>query len=152
MSDWYPHVTVATVVEDNGRYLLVEEQAESGLVFNQPAGHLEADESLQRAALRETLEETGWQVALEGVVGIGLYTSPVNGVTYHRTTFYARPVKHFRARPLDDGIVRAVWMSYEEIVAESARMRSELVIDVIERYRDGHRYPLAMIYPPDTHA
>lgn len=143
---WYPHVTVATIVEQQGRFLMVEEHAESGLVFNQPAGHLEQGESLEQAAIRETLEETAWHVTLQGVVGVGLYTSPRNGVTYHRTTFFASADHHDSERQLDAGIQRAVWMSYEEILAESARMRSELVIDVIDRYRAGHRYPLQMIY------
>lgn len=145
--NWYPHVTVATVVERDGKFLLVEEYAESGLVFNQPAGHLEAGETLQQAALRETLEETAWTVELQGVVGMGLYTSPRNNVTYQRTTFYATPKLHHSEQSLDDGILRAVWMSYEEILAESGRMRSELVIEVIQRYRNGHRYPLTMLYP-----
>lgn len=143
---WYPHVTVATVVEQQGRFLMVEEESGSGLVFNQPAGHLERGETLEQAALRETLEETRWDVSLQGVVGVGLYTSPANGVTYHRTTFFATPIQQDASRELDSGIVRAVWMSYEEILAESGRMRSQLVIDVIDRYRNGHRYPLQMIY------
>lgn len=145
--NWYPHVTVATVVERDNTFLLVEEQAESGLVFNQPAGHLEAGETLAQAAVRETLEETAWTVTLRGVVGFGLYTSPHNGVTYYRTTFFADPRSHDPRRVLDKGIERAVWMSYEEILAESDRMRSDLVIEVINRYRSGHRYPLTMIYP-----
>ena len=143
---WYPHVTVATVVERDGKYLLVEEQAEGALVLNQPAGHLEANETLEQAALRETLEETAWEVTLKGVVGLGLYTSPLNNTTYQRTTFFAEALTHHPERQLDEGITRALWLSYEEILAESDRMRSRLVIDVIERYRNGHRYPLSMIY------
>ena len=144
--NWYPHVTVATIVEDNGKFLLVEEQSEQGLVLNQPAGHLEPNENLEQAAIRETLEETGWLVALEGVVGIGLYTSPLNQVTYHRTTFYARAIEHDPNRALDQGISRALWMTYDEILAESGRLRSHLVAEVIDKYRSGHRYPLDMIY------
>lgn len=143
---WYPHVTVATVVEKNGKFLLVEEQGENGLVINQPAGHLEANETLQEAAIRETLEETGWDITLQGVVGLGLYVSPINQVTYQRITFIGQAEQHHPDKALDDGILRALWLSYEEILAESDRMRSELVIEVIERYRNGHRYPLDMIY------
>lgn len=143
---WYPHVTVATVVEDNGRFLLVEEESASGqLVFNQPAGHLERNESLVEAAQRETLEETGWSVEIEGVVGVGLYLAPENGITYHRTTFFGRPLLHHPQRALDAGIVRAVWLTAGEIAELGARLRSPLVSRVIDQYRDGHRYPLSMI-------
>ncbi len=92
-AEWPPHVTVAVVVEQDGRYLMVEEKDEmvAGLVFNQPAGHLDPGEGLLEAALRETLEETGWEVELTGVVGISLATAP-NGITYYRTSFAARPV------------------------------------------------------------
>jgi 8-oxo-dGTP pyrophosphatase MutT (NUDIX family) len=146
MDEWYAHVTVATVVEDNGRFLLVEEYDGDRLVFNQPAGHLDPNESLIEGALRETLEETGWTVEIQGIVGVGLYTAPGNGVTYYRTAFHARPVAHAPSRRLDDGIVRAVWMTPEEIRAAHERMRSPLVPKVIEQYLAGHRYPLSMIF------
>jgi len=144
--DWQAHVTVATVVEDNGKFLLVEEFDNGQLVFNQPAGHLDPNESLIEAAKRETLEETGWTVDIQGIVGVGLYTAPSNGVTYFRTAFFAQPVAHDAARKLDEGIVRAVWLTLDEIRAESARMRSPLVPQVIEQYLAGHRYPLSMIF------
>jgi 8-oxo-dGTP pyrophosphatase MutT (NUDIX family) len=146
MDDWYAHVTVATVVEKEGRFLLVEEHCNGGLVFNQPAGHLDPGEDLVEAAARETLEETGWQIQVEGVLGVALYTAPGNGITYHRTTFYATPLIHEEDRELDSGIERAVWLSYEEMQARSERMRSPLVLSAVEQYRDGHRYPLDLIY------
>ena len=88
MPDWHAHLTVACVVERDGRYLMVEERdkASGELVFNQPAGHLEPGETLAAAALRETLEETGWRIELSGVLGMALYTVPTSGVTYYRTT------------------------------------------------------------------
>lgn len=143
---WLPHVTVATVVEKDGKYLLVEETTNGNWVFNQPAGHLEADETLQQAAIRETCEETGWTVALQGIVGMALYTSPYNQVTYHRTTFFAQAVSHNPKQELDDGIRQALWLSYEEMLANSDRMRSELVIKSVEHYRNGHHYPLEIIF------
>ena len=85
---WHPHVTVATIVEDQGRFLLVEEQADGREVLNQPAGHLEPAESLLEAALRETLEETGWEVELSAVTGIYLYTARP---TASPTSAYASP-------------------------------------------------------------
>lgn len=95
---WQPHITVATVVERDGKFLFVEEFKAGQHVFNQPAGHLEANETLAQAALRETLEETAWDVELTGVVGIYLYTAPSNGVTYQRICFAARPAPPPRPR------------------------------------------------------
>lgn len=143
---WYPHVTVATVIEHEGRFLLVEEETPQGRVYNQPAGHLEAGETLIEAARRETLEETGWQVQITGVVGIGLYTAPANGVTYHRTTFFAQPLRHDPAATLDSGIIGPVWLDLSEIRRSSAKLRSPLVLKVIEQYLAGHRYPLSLLY------
>jgi 8-oxo-dGTP pyrophosphatase MutT (NUDIX family) len=133
-------------VENEGRFLLVEEYADGKLVFNQPAGHLEPNETLIEAAQRETLEETGWTVQLQGVVGVGLYTTPTGDTTYFRTTFFGAPLQHDAQRQLDDGIERAVWLSLDEIRAELPRMRSPLVLKVIEQYLNGHRYPLSMIF------
>ncbi len=147
MSGFQPHVTVATVVEQQGRYLLVEERDKisGAIVFNQPAGHLEAGETLQQAALRETLEETGWAVELTGCVGVALYDAP-NGVCYCRTTFAARPLQAIEGAALDPDILATHWLDYESILANSAKMRSPLVIAAIEQYRRGHCYPLELIY------
>lgn len=143
-----PHVTVATVVEDQGRFLLVEELAGGLAVFNQPAGHLEADESLIDAALRETLEETGWQVELTAVTGIYLYTAPSNGITYQRVCFAAKPVQHLPDSPLDDGIIGPRWLTREELAAQPERWRSELVLRCIDDYLAGERFPLSLIRSP----
>jgi 8-oxo-dGTP pyrophosphatase MutT (NUDIX family) len=145
-TDWQPHVTVATVVEDNGHYLLVEEFRDGKLVYNQPAGHLDPNESLAEAAVRETLEETGWHIDLQGLVGLALYYAPQNQTTYHRTTFYAQAIRHDPELTLDDGIERAVWMSYEDMLNAADKMRSKLVIQAVEQYRNNHKYPLSMIY------
>lgn len=148
MSEWVPHVTVATVIFREGRYLLVEERDKhSGeLVFNQPAGHLEQGESLVAAALRETLEETGWEVRLLGVLGVALYTAPANGITYFRTTFLAEPIGPVAGASLDGDIHAVHWLDYESILSNSARMRSPLVLASIELHRRGICYPLDLIY------
>lgn len=143
---WLAHVTVATIVEDQGRFLLVEEMsADKKQVFNQPAGHLEANETLLEAAVRETLEETGWDVELTAVTGIYLYTAPSNGVTYQRVCFAARPMRHHPERALDDDILGARWMTREELAAQPERWRSHLVLRCIDDYLEGERFPLALI-------
>jgi len=143
---WLAHVTVATIVEDQGRFLLVEEMsADRKQVFNQPAGHLEANETLLEAAVRETLEETGWDVELTAVTGIYLYTAPSNGVTYQRVCFAARPLRHHPERALDDGILGARWMTRDELAVQPERWRSHLVLRCIDDYLEGERFPLTLI-------
>jgi len=139
MAAWTPHVTVATVVEKDGRYLFVEEHSEGFVhtVFNQPAGHVECGETLIEAAIRETLEETGHHVDIDALLGIYTYTPPM----FPDRTYY-----HVESDPkLDTGIVSAVWMTLDEL-QESARARSPLVIKAIEDAIKGHHYPLALIY------
>lgn len=145
MSQWFPHKTVATVVEKEGRFLMVEELVNSELVYNQPAGHLEAGESLPEAALRETLEETAWEVELTGFLGLYQQTSARESVCYIRSCFIARPLRHHEFRSLDDGIVRALWLSREELEARRTQMRSPVVLQVIDDYLRGIRYPLEII-------
>ncbi|EQM77788.1 NUDIX hydrolase [Stutzerimonas stutzeri] len=142
---WHPHITVATIVEANGRFLMVEESKGGRLVLNQPAGHLEPNETLRQAALRETLEETGWTVELNGVVGIYLYTAPSNGVTYQRVCFAATPLTHDPQRTLDEGITSALWMTRDELAAQPERWRSELILRCIDDYLAGQPYDLAVV-------
>lgn len=144
--EWQPHVTVATVIEREGKYLIVEELSNGQHVYNQPAGHLDPKETLEQAAIRETLEETGWTIELQGVVGVALYHSPHNDTTYNRTTFYGKAINHDPTIKLDKGIEQALWLTYEELKAAPDKLRSKLVIRAIEQYRDGHRYPLSLIY------
>jgi len=150
MTQWSPRVTVACVVEKDGRYLMVEEADKSSgaLVFNQPAGHLEQGESLVQAALRETLEETGWHVELTGLLAIALHDAPKLGITYYRTTFVARPLRLDTGARLDPDIHAVHWLDYEAILERSARMRSPLALAMIERHRRGICYPLDLIHSP----
>jgi len=142
---WHPHITVATIVEVDGRFLMVEESKGGRLVLNQPAGHLEPNETLRQAAIRETLEETGWDITLTGVIGVYLYTAPSNGVTYQRICFAATPVRHHPQRALDTGIVGAPWVTREELVAQPERWRSELILRCIDDYLAGPSYDLDII-------
>ena len=95
--------------------------------------------------MRETFEETRWQVEAEAILGLGLYRSPVSGVTYQRTTFIARAIAENPEAPLDDGIIRPLWLTLEELEQRSQQWRSPMVVDCVRRYLEGHRYPLSLI-------
>jgi 8-oxo-dGTP pyrophosphatase MutT (NUDIX family) len=142
---WAAHVTVAAVVEREGRFLLVEEHTDAGLRLNQPAGHLEAGETLVQAVVRETLEETAYRFSPEHLVGIYQWQNPAGNATFLRFAFCGSLVGEPQDRPLDDGIVRRVWMAPDELAAEHARHRSPLVRRCVEDYLRGNRFPLAML-------
>ena len=140
-----PSVTVATIVERDGRFLFVEEETRAGRKLNQPAGHLESGESLPAAAVRETLEETAWSVVPTALVGIYRLEAADNGTTFVRFTFCADARAHDPLRILDAGIVRAVWLTYDEMVARRADHRSPLVQRCVDDYRAGARWPLEFV-------
>ncbi|MBD3656319.1 NUDIX hydrolase [Marinobacter sp.] len=147
---WKPHATVAVIVEDDaGRFLLVEESSGGLVVFNQPAGHIEEGEAITDAARREALEETGWEVEPEHFLGFYTYKAPANGVTYYRFCFSARALRKV-SDTLDDGIIAAHWLTLEEIRQLGERLRSPLVLQCIEDYRNGRRYPLDIIVDTQT--
>lgn len=150
MGYWKPNATVAAVIERDGRLLMIEEHTSQGLRLNQPAGHLDPGESLQQAAVREALEETGWHVEPTALLGcyMARYESVREGVdvTYLRHAFVCRPLSHDAARPLDTGIVRAFWMTPSEILAERARHRSPAVERTVLDWQAGRRFPLDLIW------
>lgn len=141
---WPPHLVVATVVEQDGKFLLVYERDGDRLVYNQPAGHWDKGESIFDAALRETREESGWEVKLDYLIGQYSVHAAHNDITYYRTAFAATPIKKV-SEQLDKEIVEVVWLSYAEIVARKAQLRSPLVLRVIEDYRAGKKFPLDFI-------
>lgn len=142
---WQPDVTVATVVVADGRLLCVEERVGGRLVINQPAGHLEPDESLLEAALRETREETGWDVRLTAFLGAYQWKAPETGRHYLRFAFAAEPERHDPARRLDEGIVQALWLTPDELLSARERHRSPLVWQVVADHLAGHRSPLTVL-------
>ena len=142
---WQPDVTVATVVARDGKLLMVEEFASQRLVLNQPAGHLEPDESLFEAALRETREETGWDVNLTGFIGAYQWKAEESGRHYLRFAFAAEPLRHDAERKLDDGIQRALWLTPAELQQESHRHRSPLVWRTVADFLAGRRNPLSLL-------
>ncbi len=144
---WEPHVTVAVVVERDGRFLVVEESAEQGrVVYNQPAGHVEKGETLEQAAVREALEETGWDVRLTGFLGLYVYTPPFDrDLTYYRACYRAEAVTHHADRPLDEGILQAEWLTRDEL-ATCGRLRSPLVLKCVEDAAAGIDYPMDIVH------
>jgi 8-oxo-dGTP pyrophosphatase MutT (NUDIX family) len=140
-----PVTTVATIVCRDGAFLLVEEETRAGVRLNQPAGHLEAGESLVAAAMRETLEETGYHVAPTALVGIYRWQAPVTGATFIRFAFAADVVGHEPDRSLDEGILRALWLSYDDLTASRATHRSPLVMRCVDDFRAGNRRPLDLV-------
>lgn len=148
MTAWTPHVTVATVVEKDGKFLFVEEYTEgvTHTVFNQPAGHVECGESIVQAAIRETMEETGHAVEIDSLLGMYSYTPPMfPDRTYYRFCFLAHILEYFPEAQLDTDIVGPVWMTLEELQI-TARARSPLVIKAVQDALSGQKYPLSLIY------
>jgi 8-oxo-dGTP pyrophosphatase MutT (NUDIX family) len=139
---WPPHITVAAIVQRNDHFLMVEEFDNGRRVINQPAGHLEPGESLFDAVLRETLEETGWIVALQHFVGVYQYYSPHNEVTYHRLAFTAGPVEQ-SSISIDPDIAAVHWLTLEEIKQREAR--SPLVLKCIDDAMNNPGLPLETI-------
>jgi ADP-ribose pyrophosphatase YjhB (NUDIX family) len=140
---------VAAVIERDGRFLLVEEEDEGRIMFNQPAGHLESRESLAEGCAREVLEESAWHFQPSALVGIYLWSKPrpagAAELSYLRFAFCGELGAHEPKRKLDTGIVRAVWMDMDEIRASSERHRSPLVVRCIEDYLAGRRYALDLL-------
>ena len=148
---WKPGVTVAAVVEQGGRYLLVEERTREGLRLNNPAGHLEPGESLLQAVVREVLEETACAFAPSHLVGVYLARLPRGDdeITYLRFAFTGTVSAPASGRVLDEGIVRALWLTPAEIQASQARHRSPLLWRCVQDHLAGQRFPLDLLV---THA
>ena len=149
MEIWKPNVTVAALMERDGKFLLVEEETSDGIRFNQPAGHLDEGESLVAACSREAMEETAHVFTPTELVGIYQWPRPKKenegDVTYLRFAFAGKVGVHETARRLDDGILRAVWMTPAEIEDCRERHRSPLVLQCVRDYLAGRRFPLDLI-------
>jgi 8-oxo-dGTP pyrophosphatase MutT (NUDIX family) len=142
---WKPNVTVAAVVERAGKFLLVEEETSQGVRFNQPAGHLEADESILEAVKREVLEESAYHFVPQHLLGIYRWHSAASDTTYLRFAFTGEIAGHEADRPLDAGILQAVWLTPDEIRTTQAQHRSPLILRCMEDYLDNKRYPLDLL-------
>jgi 8-oxo-dGTP pyrophosphatase MutT (NUDIX family) len=142
MKRFRPDVTVAAVAEERVRFLLVEERIEGRVVFNQPAGHLEAGETLVEAVAREAREETAWRFAPESLLGVYLWRYPHTTHATLRFAFAGTVSQFDAAQPLDEGILATHWLTRDEIAELGARLRTPLVLRCIDDYLRGQRLPL----------
>ncbi|MBA4260862.1 MAG: NUDIX hydrolase [Comamonadaceae bacterium] len=146
---WKPSVTVAAIIEREGRYLLVEEETPEGLRLNNPAGHLDPGESPEQGVAREALEETAFMFQPTALVGLYLsrFQRLATGedITYLRLAYCGELGDFDADRPLDSGIVRTLWMTPEEVRASAPRHRSPLVQRCIEDHLAGQRYPMELV-------
>jgi ADP-ribose pyrophosphatase YjhB (NUDIX family) len=139
-----PHVTVATVIEKDGKFLLVEEFSQGRRVLNQPAGHLEPSESLVEAAARETLEETCWRSEITAYLGVTIVNG-ANGICYLRHSFVGRPAKFDTTCQRDSSIIATHWMTRDEIATSDIPLRHSVVLDVIDQYCAGSAVTLDLV-------
>ena len=144
---WRPNVTVAAVIERDGRFLLVEELTRQGLRLNNPAGHLEPGESLVQACVREVREETAHAFRPTHLVGVYLSEPGAEGTTYLRFAFCGELGAHAAGQALDSGIERTLWLTFDELQASEARHRSPLLMRGVRDYLAGARHPLALLHP-----
>ncbi len=142
---WTPHLTVAAVIEEAGKFLLVEERSEGKVVLNQPAGHVEEEETILQAVVRETLEESGRHFQPEAISGLYRWRSPENGYTYLRLAFCGAHGERNRDLALDTDIIDTHWLSLDELHERETQLRSPLVMRCIEDYLAGKRYPLQLV-------
>ncbi|MGH8581351.1 MAG: NUDIX hydrolase [Gammaproteobacteria bacterium] len=141
-----PYVSVAAVIEREGRFLMVEERTDTGrTVLNQPAGHLEPRETLVQAVQREVLEETAWHFAPAGLVGLYLYHNPDADRSYLRVCFFGPVLAHEAERALDAEVLQCLWLDRAALAAMQGRLRTPLVNRCIDDYLAGRRFPLAVV-------
>jgi 8-oxo-dGTP pyrophosphatase MutT (NUDIX family) len=142
---WRPDLTVAAIVQRDGRFLIVEERIQQATVFNQPAGHVEDRESPVDAVIRETLEETAWHFVPRQLLGIYLWRNDANARTTVRIAISGDVSHHDPNRRLDHGIIRAHWLRREELVAQGVQLRSPLVLQCVDDFLSGRHHDLDVL-------
>ena len=142
---WKPHVTVAAVIEKDNKFLLVEEQTENGIAFNQPAGHLENGESIITAVKREVNEETAWQFEPVHIIAIQLWRKNPEFPSFLRVCFAGKVHSHNPKQNLDDGIIETHWLNREQIAEKKLQLRSPLVLKTVDAYLSGECHPLSLL-------
>jgi ADP-ribose pyrophosphatase YjhB (NUDIX family) len=138
-------LTVAAVVPDDGRYLIVEEQASGILVVTQPGGHIEANESPEDAVVRETLEETACTVEVDSLLGVYLWIHPQTRQQFLRIVYVAKFISENKAFPLDDGVHAVHWYTLDDLKRRRKSLRSPVVVRCIEDYVAGKRKPQSLL-------
>ena len=142
---WSPHITVSTVLEQEGKLLFVEELIDGQRVINQPAGHWEDNETILEASVRETLEETAWTYEPDSIIGIYHWKHPANNETFLRFCFTGTLLTHEPGRTLDKEIIQAIWLSPDELAQRSVEHRSPLVSTCVNDYLSGQRFDLSVL-------
>ena len=142
---WKPDITVAGVIEDAGRFLIVEERINNHLVFNQPAGHVESGEAILDAVVREVREETAWVFVPQAFLGVYLWSNPANGRATLRFAFSGAVADHDAGQRLDHAIVRTHWLSRAQLIERASHLSSPLVLRCIDDYLSGRRLPLEAV-------
>ena len=142
---WRPDLTVAAIIERNGRFLFVEERVGPRMVFNQPAGHVERGEHLIEAVIRETLEETAWTFVPQWLLGVYMWDAPDRQRSFLRVAFGGDVHSYDPHRKLDRGILRTVWLSRDELVTRAERLRSPMVLRCVDDFLADRRYPLDLL-------
>jgi 8-oxo-dGTP pyrophosphatase MutT (NUDIX family) len=142
---WNPHLTVAALIENDGRFLMVQEYIAGKSVYNQPAGHLEDNETLTDAVIRETLEETAWHFEPQSLTGIYHWRHPENHETFIRVCFAGKGLFHDPTYKLDSCIERTLWLSAEAVRRQPDKLRSPMVRLSIDDYLAGSAYPLSLL-------
>jgi phosphatase NudJ len=145
LSQFKPNTTVAAVIHHKGKFLLVEEKENDRLVFNQPAGHLEENESLISAIQREVLEETGLTLAPDFLCGIYYFHRPDLKLYFLRFCFVIELTQLLQGQPQDDEIINTHWFTLEQIKVKSAQLRSSMVLECVEDYLAGNKIPLSQL-------
>lgn len=147
---WPPHITVASVIEREGRFLVVEEAPYGEKVLSFPAGHLEPSETLKEAAIRETLEETCWHAEITGFLNVSKSRSSATGITYLHISFAGKALREDLSLTTDKGILAVHWLTYEELIQEQPRFRSKTIAHNLQQYQKGEIYPLSLVVDDDS--
>lgn len=142
---FHPHVTVAALVEQNNRFLLVRESIDGEERLNNPAGHLEVGESPEQATVRECYEETGYRLSIEALLSIHVWRAPTDGDTFIRFNYLGQVGQRDKYAKLDTGVLGPIWLTEQEARDQQGRMRSPLVLLSIQEYLAGIRHPLELV-------